>query len=105
MTARFRDGANFNLRGDALLDAIDAALHDIGVRRTYWTHDGRVTGSVPMSLWSWGEQITVTIEPDGYVEIESKCAFPLQLIDWGRNRRNCTRFLDALEDRLEMGDY
>ena len=104
MTARFRDGATYDARGDVLMDAVDAAMGDIGVRRTYWSGDS-ATGSIPMSFFSWGEQISVTVEQDGYVEIESKCAFPLQLIDWGRNRRIVNRFLDALEDRLEAGDF
>ena len=56
-------------------------------------------GNSSMSLMSWGENITVTVqEADGgsVVTIESKSRFPLTLVDWGRNGRNVNKLFDQL---------
>lgn len=45
---------------------------------------------VGLNWKSWGEKITVTFQP-GKVQIRSRCSFPLQCVDWGRNRQNCMR--------------
>lgn len=52
---------------------------------------GVVQASVGTGLASWGEDLTVhlTQVPGGTgVHIRSQCSFPLQLIDWGKNKRN-----------------
>jgi hypothetical protein len=55
---------------------------------------GMFTASVPMSLLSWGEEITIRLYQDCF-SIESKCAMPLTLIDWGKNQKNIDQFLAA----------
>jgi len=53
---------------------------------------------VKLNFSSWGEDITVQLGPDGYLEsIKSKCSFPLQLFDWGKNREN----VDSLTQELK----
>ncbi|MGB7202274.1 MAG: hypothetical protein WBD16_08385 [Pyrinomonadaceae bacterium] len=47
---------------------------------------------IPMSGLSWGEILTVSLEP-GVAKVHSKCNFP-QLIDWGKNKRNVFEFVD-----------
>ncbi|MFV0533160.1 MAG: hypothetical protein ACK5MR_05850 [Cumulibacter sp.] len=50
-----------------------------------------VQAKVGMGALSWGEKITVTLQPiDGGtgVHIRSQCAFPLQLVDYGKNKKN-----------------
>jgi hypothetical protein len=45
---------------------------------------------VGLNWKSWGEKITVIFEP-GKIQIHSRCSFPLQCVDWGKNRQNCLR--------------
>lgn len=56
--------------------------------------------SINVNLLSWGENITVSVgqHPQGsVVHILSECAFPLQLIDFGRNKKNVRRIAQGLE--------
>lgn len=44
-----------------------------------------------MSMPSWGETIVVSmseVADNTVTEIESRCKFPVQIIDWGKNKRN-----------------
>jgi hypothetical protein len=62
--------------------------------------------NLSLSLMSWGEKFTVEIHPDSTVRAESKCAYPLQCIDWGRNRANTETFFARFESMLktELGN-
>lgn len=47
------------------------------------------------SLFSWGEIIYIKCLRQGsgsYVTVFSKSAFPLQIISWGKHRRNISKF-------------
>jgi hypothetical protein len=43
---------------------------------------------------SWGEVLTVSLSSPGVVIVQSKCIFPIQMFDWGKNRRNVKSFID-----------
>jgi hypothetical protein len=52
-----------------------------------------------MNLMSWGETVEAWIShgPQGaVVRLRSKCALPTQVIDWGKNRKNVERIVEAL---------
>ena len=86
-----------------LLDAVDAALEDIGATGVRWSRDDTAArASMPMQFFvSYGENLTVEVFDDGEVEVRSEYAFPLQLFDFvGKNARNCRRLLDAISDQL-----
>lgn len=58
-----------------------------------------VTASIGTGLWSWGEKILVQLSevPGGSaVRIRSECVFPLQLVDYGKNRRNVEQIVAGL---------
>jgi hypothetical protein len=60
---------------------------------------GVLRGSTPTSFASWGENVQATIGhgPRGaVVTLHSKCALPTQLFDWGKNRKNVERIVEAL---------
>ena len=42
---------------------------------------------------SWGEKIIIKINPDNLLNIKSKCSFPMQCFDWGKNKDNVNRFI------------
>ena len=100
MTAGDTMTRRFDARMKRLLDVVDAALDD-GATGVRWSRDGfSARASMGFSFWSYGENLTVEVFEDGAVEVRSVCVFPLHLISWGKNTRNCRRLLDAVEDRL-----
>ncbi len=61
------------------------------------TPDGSVfTGEIGMSLFSWGEKITVTRVAPQLLSISSACVFPLQWFDWGKNEKNVHRLYEVI---------
>jgi hypothetical protein len=66
-----------------------------------------VSGSTGMSMFSWGEILTVSVDGTGpqgtSVTVRSQSALPLQLIDYGRNRRNVEKLASQLSGRLTPG--
>jgi hypothetical protein len=59
-----------------------------------------VRGTTGLNLWSWGETITMTRLSETRWKIRSECSMPLQLVDWGQNRRNVERVEKALRAAL-----
>ena len=53
---------------------------------------GLVTAATGVSLWSWGERVTVHLHTED-VTVTSRCAMPLQAFDWGRNAQNVRALL------------
>lgn len=54
----------------------------------------RLVFQVGLNWFSWGEIVTVTLRPSG-VLIASRCRWFAQIVDWGKNRRNCTALAHA----------
>lgn len=64
-----------------------------------WHNPPVVTASTGVGMMSWGEKITVHISeaPGGSdVRIHSECSFPLQLVDYGKNKKNVQYLVDGL---------
>lgn len=58
-----------------------------------------VQAKVGMGWASWGEKISVHIAPGPggtAVHVRSECAFPLQLVDYGKNRKNVEHIVQGL---------
>jgi hypothetical protein len=55
---------------------------------------------VGVNFWSWGEQVSVEIDREGTVQIESRCRLPTQCLDWGKNQRNVDAFLKLVEEKV-----
>ncbi len=56
-----------------------------------------------VELWSWGEVVRIDIQEDLSLSVTSKCAFPLQCLDHGKNEENVEFFLVELNKVLEEG--
>ena len=59
-----------------------------------------VRGDIGVGMMSWGEKVTITVAeaPGGSsVHIHSKCSFPLQLVDYGKNRKNVEKIIAGLQ--------
>ena len=51
-----------------------------------------------MSLLSWGEKVIITFLSDDSIAVTSKCAFPGQCLDWGKNKANIKKFIAELKN-------
>jgi rhomboid protease GluP len=58
-----------------------------------------IIARVPASLLSWGEEFTVSLAEEPAVTLRSTC-WGIQIIDWGKNKRNVDRFLEVFHTRL-----
>lgn len=92
--ARFRKVSAKELKR-ACKDALDEL-------RLEWHADGRwrLVAYFPYSFGSYGEWLIVDIYEEELVVL-SHCRRRLQLVDWGKNRRNVEQFLDRVEDILD----
>lgn len=96
---RFRDVPRKELCR-AALDALD----ELGWRPD---KDGKwfLRASVPVGFYlmfmTWGAKFTVEVE-DEELFIRSEGAFPLEWMDVGQHGENIKKFLDRLEDILDM---
>ena len=102
MTASAEMSRVFDVPVEELPAAVDEALRDIGAKSIRWTRR-QVTASMRWSLWSYGERLTVEVDRLGEVWIRSECAMPFQILDWGKNYRNCKALIKAIARRLELG--
>ena len=83
-----------------------AAQHAIAThtRRPVHTEGITVHGSIEASLWSWGENLSVMVEPDAAgakVTASSRSALATQIIDYGRHRKNVEAIQALMEQSLE----
>ena len=60
---------------------------------------GLVEARISLSIWSWRENMELTVEPEGAgskVTVKSRSAKRTTLIDWGKNRRNVKRIIEYI---------
>ena len=100
--ANASESRRFSASPDAIGQAAVGVFQALGWQYTGST-PGLLLGKVGISAMSWGEKLSVAIAPDGTVTVNSAGAFPLQWLDWGKNRRNCLKFLDALAQAVPRG--
>jgi hypothetical protein len=82
----------------AVFDAVEAALSSIARINQANASAGYLAGTTGISVFSMGERIQVWISPEPQgtaVTVRSRCRLWSQVFDWGRNRRNIRRLLDA----------
>lgn len=104
MTARFSDRERFAFPVEHIRAAAVDALATVHADDIEWSADGtQVSGRLGVSIWSWGERVSVTVGPAGQVTVSSRCAFPLQAIDWGKNESNCRAVMGELSRCLAAG--
>lgn len=94
--AKFAESRIFRQREDQLFAAVQSALNNLG-----WQYqtlpNNEFEAGLSGNLMSWGENLRIEILPNGLVTIESKCVFPLQCFDWGKNKKNVQTFFAELE--------
>lgn len=56
-----------------------------------------------LNWWSFGEDIEVhasDVNDALLIDVRSSCAFPTQIEDWGKNRKNVRRLFETLETQI-----
>lgn len=58
------------------------------------------TAYVNFNIRSFGEKLTIDVSTEApyTLTITSKCMLPTQCFDWGRNKKNVTRFISELDN-------
>jgi hypothetical protein len=93
--ARFPD----HERADIIRIA-ERILDDLGWHINFVDED-RISARTGSGIWIFGDAMTVDVSRRGTVTVHSRCIWPTQIIDFGRNDANVERFLDRLERRLD----
>lgn len=95
MAAKFNRQIQVSFPPDQLQGYVASSLDYL--RWNWWQPTPLVfKANASASLASWGENILIDLSQPGWLFVESECAFPLQLVDWGKNRKNVNRVLDQL---------
>lgn len=93
--AYFTESRIFNLAQDELMNDVKAALDSLGWRYRFLSAT-ELEASISISLSSWGERLKIEFLPGGVLKVKSKCVYPLQCFDWGKNRDNVQTFFAKL---------
>lgn len=98
MTAAFEESKQFKL--STKIDLFDACLNAASRSNFNLKSDNAETGAITartnLNFWSWTEMVTIKVQTSGLVTVNSKCSFPLQIFDWGKNSRNVKLFFKNL---------
>lgn len=87
-------------------EAVYAALAAEGFGPPRPTDPATVVSTRSLSLASWGESVTVRLQAHdgrGFVTAWSRPAYPLQWLDYGRNRRYANAVLTAVPGATPVG--
>lgn len=88
---------------DQVFSAATQAGIDLGWAVTFSDKEtGTVVFRAPVSLWTWGDQVSITLsacEEGTRVNLASQT--PGQIVAYGKNRRNIERFYEALGQNLK----
>lgn len=99
MTASYNESRTFDLERDLLLERAKMALERSKFKIKFFDKtSGNIQAKTKLSWWSWTEDVTVNINEKSEVQILSKCAFPMQIFDWGKNRENVNKFFSNLKE-------
>ena len=105
--ARFTARRKFHLPPAELLAVVRVALESLG-----WSYqvvgETEVVAAMHNSPMTFGEEVRARIQPDGVVQVESRCVrggmyrMP-QIFDFGANRKNVESLLGEVERRAGAG--
>ena len=100
---RFSESRTFWIPPDELRTAVKSVLQNAG-----WSYqmpsDNEFVARVPMTGWSWGEEFSARIFPDGKIQVVSKChGYRPQLVDFGKNKTNVESFFAQVQHTIAQG--
>lgn len=77
-------------------------------RRPVYTEGITVHGSIDANMWSWGENLSIMVEPDSAgarVTASSRSTLATQIVDYGRHRKNVEALQALMEQSLERAAH
>jgi len=86
-----------NLQGEVrqrVMDCLSSLNWSITVDDT----DG-VTARVPMSFWSWGEEVSIEFKEANGLVVTSTSRVPTTVFDWGKNKANAHQLIASLHEQ------
>ena len=100
---RFSESRTFPIPLDELRTVVKSVLQNAG-----WSYqmpsDDEFVAQTPNSGWSWGEQVSARISPDGKIQVVSKChGYRPQIIDFGKNKTNVELFFAQVQHTIAQG--
>lgn len=102
-TKKFKVSKSYKNEENDLEEAINNAM----IKSNYLfikKKDNKFVAYTLISIWSFSEIITIEIIEENEnkrVNFSSSCYFLLQIIDWGKNKRNANLFFKNLESYLK----
>jgi hypothetical protein len=101
MGARYQATGRYpGSRADIVRAAQDAAAQ-CGFKVSEANPDGGwVKARAGFSLRSWGENITISVDDGGGLQVTSQCLMPTQIVDYGKNKSNVNRFMTRMSAGL-----
>jgi hypothetical protein len=104
MSASFQSSVSAANSPAGLEQALSRAVQDLAAHRG-WRLMNRTSSAVAFQVgvnwFSWGEAVTIDIQGQ-QILIRSRCRFPLQVIDWGKNRKNVSLVASSLTRSLAV---
>ena len=98
---RYKESRTFDLVHDELLAVVESAWRDLDwPYKILWGRDFEVR--IPTTNWSWHHDFKVAFPASGVIEAESKSAYQEMFFDFGRNRRNVSRFFAHVEQLIKQ---
>ena len=97
MPANHQDTRTFSGSRAEIVRACESAVTQAGLRTTASNPEtGQIEARSKMGMRSWGEIITINVDAEGAVHIDSRCR-GVQMVDYGKNRANIEKIFSALE--------
>lgn len=102
MAAGYKTTRSFAAERRDIEEALLTVLDSLGLK---WVGElsetDIMTIRVPINDCSWGEKIEAQLVGSSTLRISSRCILPLQLYDWGKNRKNVLTIVSGIEAELD----
>ena len=100
LTSKFRLSKIITSSPELLIQKVKKALYDSGFKNIHFnTELNEYRAQTKVSVFSFSEYIKIRIIEKSnmqHVEFFSICALPTQIFDWGKNKRNASKFFNNL---------
>lgn len=97
LTSKYRTHLKLSVESDNLPKKIIDSLKQSGFSKVgYDPEENIYYAQTKISIWSWTEFIEIQVQKDNNINrlvFTSICALPLQIFDWGKNKRNAKKFI------------
>jgi hypothetical protein len=107
MTSKFKTRRKTKVDSISMRPIIKEALQNSGFKNIGFDEDeNRFYAKTRFSMSSWSEYVEVKIDRsqnETEIEFKSICAMPTQIYDWGKNKRNYTKFESELKKLMPVG--